>query len=203
MLKFKNCKQVHKRVIKAVHLWRMCSSDRERCSLDRARLSSVQLWCVTEFGGFRPLGFKPCFVSSEFRGTGGRRRADRAGWMWAFVAAGLNIVWLDLVEIGGDVLGWSGWMMLWGHLGQTDGLCNLLHLTKCVFLCRSLAFLLILFCAYQRAPRLHVHLCGAVPDAVGNARRSLHGADRAFLPGLFARLHQLHCQPEFGKLLHP
>ena len=42
-----------------------------------------------------------------------------------------------------------------------------------------------------------------MPDAVGDAGRSVHGEDRASLPGLLGLLHQLHRRPDFGEVLHP
>lgn len=42
-----------------------------------------------------------------------------------------------------------------------------------------------------------------MPDAVGDASRAVHGADRPPLPGLLGSLHQLHSHAEFSKVLHP
>lgn len=72
----------------------------------------------------------------------------------------------------------------------------------CAFV-NEYCFYLSFICAYQRAPGLHEQLGGAVPDAVRDAGRPVHGADRAPLPGLLGRLHQLHRHPEFGEVLHP
>lgn len=64
-------------------------------------------------------------------------------------------------------------------------------------------FALSVICAYQGAPGMHEQLRGAVPDAVRDAGRSVHGADRASLPGLLGLLHQLHRHSDFGEALHP
>lgn len=56
---------------------------------------------------------------------------------------------------------------------------------------------------YQRVPGLHEQLSGAVPDAIRDACRSVHGANAASLSGIFGGLHQLHRQAQFSEGLDP
>lgn len=125
-------------------------------------------------------------------------------------ALGLNIVWLDSgkkwwsvwSERMADVMWWPGSPDDW-----IDSVKQTACVTYCVWAClrapvNDYCFYLSFIRAYQWAPGLHEQLSGAVPDAIRDAGRSVHGADCASLPGLLGRLHQFHRHPYFSEALH-
>lgn len=121
-------------------------------------------------------------------------------------AIGLNIVGLDSGKKRWSVCSVRMDDVMWRPGSPDDwidGLYDLLCLSMCVLFANEYCFYLGFICAYQWVPGLHEQFCGAVPNAIRNAGRSVHGADRASLPGLLGRLHQLHRHPDFSEVLHP